>query len=192
MILGVAAMLVAIGMAGGAMVGAAALFRRAMQALGAPADLLCVAALAAGLAGAAALLLAAPDRASFEPARLFAAGGAWHGAGPGEILLRALPDGAALRGALGALTGGTMAQVAAGWLAVAALATGVGVIARGCRGRSLWLGLGAFAALALGTALAMHVATRLLAWGLAQLGFWLLLLALLALQAWRRRRAAAH
>jgi hypothetical protein len=41
------------------------------------------------------------------------------------------------------------------------------------------------------TALAMHIATRLLAWGMAQLGFWLLLLALLGLQAWRHR-AAAH
>lgn len=192
MILGVAAMLVAIGMVGGGLVGAAALFCRVAQRLGAPADLLCVAALAAGLAGAAALLLAAPDRASLEPARLFAAGGAWHGAGPGEVLVRALPDPAALRGAVAATAGGAPGQVAAGWLSLAALLGGFAVLARCSRGRNLTLGLCAFAILALGTTLAMHAATRLLAWGVAQLGFWLLLLALLALQAWRRRRAAAH
>lgn len=192
MIFGVAAMLVAIGMAGFLLVGAAALFRRVAERLGAPPDLACAAALAAGLAGAAALLLAAPDRASFEPARLFAAQGGWHAIAPWEVLRHALPDGAALRGALGALSGGTLGQMAAAWLAAAALVAGAAVIARRCRGRALWLGLAAFGALALGAALAMHVATRLLAWGLAQLGFWLLLLALLALQAWRRRRAAAH
>lgn len=192
MILGVAAMLVAIVLVGGALVGAAALFQRGAEKLGAPAAMLCVAALLAGLAGAAALLLAAPDRASFEPVRLFAAGGAWQGAGPVDALRLALPERAALSGALAAVAGGTLAQMAAGWLAMGAVLVGIGALWRRCAGRSLWLGLAGFAAMAVLTALAMHVATRLLAWGMAQLGFWLLLLALLGLQAWRYRRAAAH
>ena len=105
MILGAAAMLVAIVLVGGALVAGVALFQRAAQRLGAPAAPLGMAALLAGLAAAAALLLAAQDRASFEPARLFAAGGPWHGAAPAELLRLALPDAAALRGALDALAG---------------------------------------------------------------------------------------
>ena len=192
MILGVAAMLVAIVLVGGALVGATALFQRVAEKLGAPAAMLCVAALLAGLAGAAALLLAAPDRASFEPVRLFAAGGPWQGAGPVDALRLALPERAALRDALVALSGGTLAQMATGWLAVGAVLVGIGALWRRCAGRALWQGLAAFVAMAVLTALATHVATRLLAWGMAQLGFWLLLFALLGLQIWRRRRAAAH
>lgn len=191
MIVGVAAMLVAIVLVGGALVGAAALFLRGAEKLGAPAAMLCVAALLAGLAGAAALLLAAPDRASFEPVRLFAANGPWQRADAAEALRLALPGLAALRGALAAMAGGSLVQMAAGWLASGAVLVGVGALWRGCAGRSLWLGLVGFVVMAVLTALAMHIATRLLAWGMAQLGFWLLLLALLGLQAWRHR-AAAH
>ena len=192
MIVGVAAMLVAIVLVGGALVGAAALFQRGAERLGAPAAMLCVAALLAGLAGAAALLLAAPDRASFEPVRLFAAGGPWQRADAAAALRLALPEQAALHGALAALAGGSLAQMAAGWLAVGAVLVGIGALWRRCAGRALWLGLAGFASMAVLTALATHVATRLLAWGMAQLGFWLLLLALLGLQAWRHRRTAAH
>ncbi len=198
MIVGLAALLVAILLVGGALAGGAALFQRTATRLGAPAPWLTAAALASGLAAAAALLLAAPDRSAFEPARLFAAGAPWQGtpwqgATVTAVLALALPDAAALHGALAALAGaGSLWQAMAGWLALAAFALGIAAAWRRCTGRPRALTLAAFAAMATATALVVHYATQLLAWGLAQIGFWLLLLALLALQAWRRRRAAAH
>ena len=193
MILGLAAMLVAFLLVGGALAGGAALFHRTAARLGAPAPLLTPAALACGLAAAAALLLAAPDRTAFAPGRLFDATSPWQAATPDAVLALALPEAAALRGALAALAGaGSPAQAAAAWLAAACFALGLAAAWRSPPGRPRRLALAAFAAMAAATALSVHYATQLLAWGLAQIGFWLLLLALLALQVWRRRRAAAH
>ena len=141
-------------------------------------------ALAAGAAGGIALLLALPHGGDFRPSRLFLADGPW-AMGLRDFLPRfALPDAATLRGALAGL-GAADALGLAGWLALVLVATGLGASLRWWRGRARLRAMGAFLLLAALTALLLHHGAHLLAWGAAQLNFWLFALALLGWQRWR-------
>lgn len=191
MIVDLAATTVALLLVLGALTAGAALFLRLAPKHAGPIPPLCVAALLSGLATGAALLLAAPGRTEFHPARLFAARSAWTEGGLATALSLALPSAETLRAALAALAGdGPAMLVLAAWLALATILAGLAAILRTyAMPARLHVAL-AFLALAVWTALTTRYATQLLAWGLAQLGFWTFLLALVLLQRWRHK--AAH
>lgn len=191
MIVELAATAVALLLVLGALTAGAALFLRLERKQQGPVAALCIVALLAGLAAGAALLLAAPERAAFQPNQLFAARSAWTEGGLATMLDLAVPSADALSAMLAALHGdGAALLVATAWLSVATLLAGLAVILRRCPPPARLRTAFAFVALAAWTALTTRYATQLLAWGLAQLGFWAFLLALALLQRWRQR--AAH
>lgn len=141
-----------------------------------------------GLFTAVALLIAAPHAAEFLPDRLFARDSSWH-LTLAEFLRRyALPAPGTLLGAFRGLLGlGGAPLVGAAWLAAVAILAGLLVCLRKWRGLGRIRAVAGFALLALWSALIVHYAVHLLAWGLTQLGFWGFLLALAAFQRWRNR-----
>lgn len=149
-------------------------------------------AIAIGAIAGAGLLAAAPDPSLFHPARIFASDGPWAIGLPELLRDRALPARETLRALVAALRGGGGAATVAAWLAVAGFVVG-GVLARRLwQGRARRRAFAAFLLLVLLTALQLHYAAHLLAWLVAQLGFWLFALALLLFQRWRYAPRAAH
>jgi hypothetical protein len=148
-----------------------------------------------GLGAAVAMLLAAPHAADFLPHRLFARESSWDLTLIEFLRHHALPAPGTLLGALGGLVGtGGGSLVGAAWLAALATLAGLLVCFRKWRGLGRIRAMAGFALLALWSALILHYAVHLAAWGLTQLSFWGFLLALVAFQRWRQRSPfrAAH
>ncbi|MDB5415140.1 MAG: hypothetical protein JWR10_3475 [Rubritepida sp.] len=153
-----------------------------------------VLALAAGVLLGAMLLAAVPHAEDFRPSRIYASDSPWR-MDAGQFLARhALPDGPTLRGAAALLMpGNTSIGAILGQMgAVLALAGAVQAL-------MLWRGWprvrAAVAVLLLAgwTALILHYAAHLMAWGATQLNFWLFALLLVLWQRFRYRvRRAAH
>jgi hypothetical protein len=148
-----------------------------------------------GLGAAVAMLLAAPHATDFLPQRLFARESSWNLTLLEFLRLHALPASDTLLGARRGLLGaGGGPLVGAAWLAALATSAGLLVCLRKWRGAGRIRAMAGFALLALWTALIVHYAVHLVAWGLTQLGFWGFLLVLVAFQRWRQRSqfSAAH
>lgn len=153
-----------------------------------------VLALAAGVLLGVLLLAAVPHAEDFRPSRIYASDSPWK-MNAGQFLARhALPDGATIRGAAAMLVPGDTSPGAIVGQIGAVLAT-IGAI----QALLLWGGWarvrGALAVLLLAgwTALAVHYAAHLIAWGATQLNFWLFALLLVLWQRWRHRQPrAAH
>lgn len=153
-----------------------------------------VMALAAGLLLGVLLLAAVPHAEDFRPSRIYAADSPWR-MNAGQFLARhALPDGATLRGAAGLLVPGEASIGAVLGQIGAVLALGNAVQALLLwRGRARIRAALAVLLLAAWTALVLHYAAHLIAWGATQLNFWLFALLLVLWQRWRYRQPrAAH
>lgn len=150
-------------------------------------------ALACGACTGLAFLLAAPHFAELAPDRLFAADAVWSVSLWDFLSRYALPSGQGIRGAGNALLGhGDEVQMIVGWLAIGMLASGLLLVLRWWQGIARIRAMLAFLAMAAWTALLLDYAINLLAWALAQLSFWTLLIALFAFQRWRYVGRSTH
>lgn len=148
-----------------------------------------------GIGIALAMLLAAPHAPEFLPHRVFARDASWNISFIAFLRQHALPSGDTLLGTLRGLlgTGGT-ALFAAAWLGAMATAAGLLVCVRKWQGFGRLRAAAGFALLVSWTALILHYAAHLAAWGLTQMSFWGFLLVLVLFQRWRNRPQwrAAH
>lgn len=143
-------------------------------------------ALACGACAGVVLMLAAPHFAEFALHRIFAADAIWSAGLRDFLFLYALPRGESYRAGADALGGnGKALPMIIAWLAVAALASGLLLVLRWWRGNARLRAMLAFLVIAAWTALLLYYGVNLLAWALAQLSFWAILIALVAFQRWR-------
>ena len=153
--------------------------------------LLHVLAIGAGALLGLLLLASLPHAEDFRLSRIYAADSPWKLGVGGFLARHALPDAATLRAASGVLLRMEATPGAVlGWagLGLALLAALQALLL--WRGWSRLRAAAAVLLLAGWTALVLHYAAHLLAWGATQLNFWLFALALILWQRWRHRPAA--